>query len=715
MRMEETEGFQESEAGPEEKPVATFESSNIITFGRDGSNDVALLDAWVSPQHARIEKREEYVLVAFDGTNGVHHRGQRVVGSVRLADGDAFAIGRHDFVFRSGNVYRSVRDDEKNPVLIEAYDLTVQIPHPSRRRRRTRVEPLIDDVSFVVRRGTMLGVVGPSGSGKSTLLKAITGIQPATQGRLLFDKEDLYAEPGPHRGIGMVPQEDIVHRQLTVKRALRFAAALRCPREFTRAQRLERVGSVVRQLNLDKQLRTPIEKLSGGQRKRTSVAMELLSVPSLLCLDEPTSGLDPALDRDVMGELRDLAKGDKTVIVSTHSPVNLESCDHVLVMCEGRMVYFGPPGNDLFEFFTGAEVYTDVFSAISNEPEVWAQRYRTSPVFGQHVGQEQLNLLVQEAQGRRDEPTVAITREEAAAAATQQRRRGATAPTSGGRSARRPTGADEEAPPTPRRQFATLCARMAMLMLSDRKSALLVLGLPVALAALSHLIPGSKGLAPDPEGFSLEANRLLIVLVVGAAFMGIAMPIREIAGELTIYRRERAVGLSPTVYLLSKMFVFTIVDCVQVALFVAVTLWGRGGPADALVLPDATVEVAAAVALVAIASTALGLLVSSLVRTVEQTTPYLVVSVMAQLILSGALFQISGQATLEFLSWFNPARWGYAAAAATTDLQRFPFTDPRWHHDAGNWWLAMTILCVQTAALVGLTRWALTRYEHGRG
>jgi energy-coupling factor transporter ATP-binding protein EcfA2/ABC-type multidrug transport system permease subunit len=476
---------------------------------------------------------------------------------------------------------------------------------------------------------------------------------------------------------------------------------------LTRKDRTERIETVVRQLRLDKQLRRPIDKLSGGQRKRASVAMELLTVPALLCLDEPTSGLDPALDRDITGGLRDLAKGDKTVIVTTHSPLHLDACDYVLVMCEGRMVYFGPPGPELFEFFAGADSYSDVFKAITDEPEVWAQRYRTSTVFKQHVGHEQLNLLQQEAQERRDEPTVTISRAAAA---------GARAPGRGrSRLPRRPAEPSHERPPTLLRQCVTLCARMAMLILSDRRYALLVLGLPIALALLSRLIPGERGLGPDAEGFSLEANRLLIVLVIGAAFMGIAISIRDIAGEIAIYRRERAVGLSPTAYLLSKMFIFTIVDCIQVAIFVTVTLLSRGAPAEALVLGNATLEVMAAMTLVAVASTALGLLVSALVRTVEQTTPYLVVSVMAQLILSGALFPIAGHAPLEILGWFNPSRWGYAAAAATTNLLRFPFQDPHWHHDAANWWRSIAVLCLHTVALLVLTRWALRRYEHGRG
>ena len=247
-------------------------------------------------------------------------------------------------------------------------------------------------------------------------------------------------------------------------------------------------------------------------------------------------------------------------------------------------------------------------------------------------------------------------------------------------------------PIAPIRQFLTLCLRMVAVIVSDRGYAAFLIGLPLALGLLSHTVPGDKGLGPDPEGYSLEAQRLLVVLIIGAAFMGVAIAIREIINESSIYRRERAIGLSPTAYLASKLVIFIIIDTIQAILFVNISLLGRGGPADGLIFDDPTTEIIVAVTLVAISSTALGLLASALVRTTEQTTPILVVSVMAQLVLSGGLFEISGQTALEIAAWIDPSRWGFAAAASTTDLLNFPFKDDLWVHTAGSWMRSIAVL-----------------------
>ena len=132
-------------------------------------------------------------------------------------------------------------------------------------------------------------------------------------------------------------------------------------------------------------------------------------------------------------------------------------------------------------------------------------------------------------------------------------------------------------PVAPVRQFFTLCLRMLSVIIADRGYALFLLGLPLALGLLSHTVPGDKGLGADPAGYSLEAQRLLVVLVIGAAFMGVAVAIREIVNEQSIYRRERAIGLSPTAYLASKVAVFVIIDTIQVILFVYIALLGRRG------------------------------------------------------------------------------------------------------------------------------------------
>lgn len=270
-------------------------------------------------------------------------------------------------------------------------------------------------------------------------------------------------------------------------------------------------------------------------------------------------------------------------------------------------------------------------------------------------------------------------------------------------------------PVAPLRQFLTLCLRMLSVIFADRGYAAFLIGLPLALGALSHTVPGSKGLGPDAEGYSLEAQRILVVLVIGAAFMGVAVAIREIINESSIYRRERAIGLSPTAYLGSKVLIFLVIDVVQAIIFVEIALWGRPGPADGLILANPTAEIILAIAMVSITSTALGLLASTLVRTAEQTTPILVVSVMAQLVLSGGLFEISGEPGLEFASWIDPSRWGFAAAADTTDLLNFPFQDALWVHDPAVWWKCFSVLIVQAVALLLLTRLALRRYEPGKG
>jgi len=723
-------------AAQERTPVATFDAGGTIRIGRDADNDIVLPDFWVSRQHAEVRKiGSEHHLVDLNSSNGLHHNGRRVPRGL-LEPGDRFSIGRHEFLFDGLHLYQH---DDQGPTSIIADDITVEIGK----------SVLLDDVSFALRHGTLLGIVGPSGCGKSTLLKAMTGIRPATRGRLLYDGKDLYENYSELRyRIGMVPQDDVLHRQLTVRRALRFAASLRFADDVSRKQRWGRVSEVLELLGLTARAKQRIDTLSGGQRKRTSVALELLTEPSLLALDEPTSGLDPALDKEVMRELRLLADRGRTVVVVTHSVLHLDICDYVLVMClGGRMGYFGPP-DELLGFF-GSEDYADVFAKVTNDGERWAQLYRNSDIYRRYVGEVALELAsrdfrpaqitelptprlpAEEPVAEPAEPESTDAAEPAATAAEStpaepappppahavfaDAANGAPSPTPS------PSGVKELSmthralhPVAPLRQFLTLSLRMITVILSDRGYAAFLIGLPLALALLSYTVPGDKGLGPDPAGFGLEAQRLLVVFVIGAAFMGVAVAIREIVNEGSIYRRERAIGLSPTAYLASKLFVFIIIDTIQVSLFIYLAMLKRNPPPEGLVLADPLIDIVIAVTLVAIASTGLGLLASALVRTTEQTTPILVVSVMAQLVLSGGLFVITGQKGLEIIAWVDPSRWGFSAAAATTNLVGFPFPDPLWSHVPVNWWRGVIILVLQIVALAAATRWALRRYEPGR-
>jgi ABC-type multidrug transport system ATPase subunit/pSer/pThr/pTyr-binding forkhead associated (FHA) protein len=684
-------------------PVTAYAASgDRMRIGRTPDNDIVLDDVLISRHHAEIRRLDSgFEVVDLGSRNGTYHNG-RQVRRAELRAGDLITIGRFELVFDG---QRLQEYESSGPVSLTADDLTVRIGDAI----------LLDDVSFSLEEGSLLAVIGPSGCGKSTLVRALTGLRPATQGRVRYDGRDLYNDYAELRyRIGMVPQDDVVHRQLKVRRALRFAAALRFADDVPRKERNKRVEEVLDTLNLTERGSQKIDTLSGGQRKRVSVAMELLTEPSLLTLDEPTSGLDPALDREVMEELRELADKGRTVVVVTHNVLHLDMCDRVLVMClGGTMGYFGPP-DQVLEFF-GAKDYADVFAAVTDEPKRWTSRYRGSELYRRYVTDPA------ERPQSAPAPAVAAAPKDAEQQPAQPAKKSLLGRVTGmftgelggtlKSAARHPTA--------PLRQFFTLCMRMVAVIASDRGYSLFLLGLPLALALLTHTVPGDNGLGPPipPARFSLEAQRLLVVLLVGAAFLGTAAAIREIVNEQSIYRRERAVGLSPGSYLASKIVVFTVINTIQVILFVYLALLGNARPADPLIFDNGLTEIMIPVALVAITCTILGLLVSALARTTEQTTPILVIAVMAQLVLSGGLFELAAEPALNAASWIFPTRWGFAAGASTVDLlSMIPLSiqDPLWEHEASQWWRSVVFIVLQAVILTGATRLALRRHEPGK-
>lgn len=687
----------------ERERIASFEAASKLTIGRSTNNHIVLPDLLVSRRHAQVRKvGQSYQLVDLGSTNGTYHNGRRVHRAT-LRPGDLVSIGHYQLVFDG---HRLHEQEDTGPISLTAERITVKVGKKT----------LVDDVSFALERGSLVGIIGPSGCGKSTLVKAITGLQRASAGRVSYDGRDLYADYAELRyRIGTVPQEDVLHRQLTVRRALRFAASLRFAHDVPRRERNARVEDVMTMLDIDEQARQRIDRLSGGERKRTSVAMELLTEPSLLCLDEPTSGLDPALDRELMRQLRNLADRGRTVLCITHSVLHLDMCDRVLVLCPGGTTgYFGPP-SEVLTFFE-AETYADVFAKVTEAPQEWARRYRESDLHRKYVAEPITAAWA-----------AAFSRTEPAAPPAPTDERPDTgkfswpaefsvpAPIARTLNLGRPSVTERARHPlVPLRQFLTLARRMAAVIRADRGYLLFLAGLPLALALLSHAVPGETGLGP-PNGFSLEAQRLLVVLVVGAAFLGISSAIREIVNEGPIYRRERAVGLSPGAYLAGKFVVLGIINVVQVSVFVYLSLLGRGGPAQALVLDSPLLEIIVPVAMVTTSCTMLGLCISALARSVAQTTPVLVIVVMAMLVLSGGLFELAGEAVLNQVSWLFPTRWGFAAGAATVDLlSMVPITDPLWTHEPSSWWRAIILLGVQIVVLTATARLAMRRLEPGR-
>ncbi len=639
-------------------PATQPDRPRILVIGRSHACDVVVEDPLASRRHAVVEQDEAATAVLRDAGsfNGTFLNGELVTGRSTLSSGDRIGIGSSTLIWDGTAL------------------ALPQLQRPVFSARHLEVTTkagihLMDDVSMTAPAGTLVAVIGPSGAGKSTLLGALTGLQPATRGHVSWNGRDLYAEYAQLRFlVGLVPQEDILHRQLTVRRALNFAAQLRLPPDTSSAERDERVNKVIAEVDLTQQVDQRIDSLSGGQRKRTSIALELLTAPQLLFLDEPTSGLDPGLDKQVMSSLRSLADAGRVVLVVTHSVLALDECDRVLVLARGgRVAFFGPP-EEVLPFF-GADNYPAAFAAL--EDPTWVSKYAHSPARGAYLGRTASAVV-----------PVPVA----------------------------------EAPPAPRaarlHQLRTLIARNAAVVAADRLFVVLLLGMPMLLALMAHTFPGQAGLSMrEAHGDLQQIQQRLIVLVVGAALMGTALSVRELVAERPIYRREQAVGLSPLAYLLGKFVVLGVLVAIQCVLFTVLALLGLPGPDDALVLGNGLLEIGIATAAVGVTMTAAALVVSAAATSTEQTMPALVALVMAQLVLCGGLFVIQGRVAIEQVSWLLPARFGYAAAAATVGIQQppAPEVDRLFNATAEQWLMDIGFLAIQAVAFLTLAYWALHR------
>ncbi|OHV48960.1 hypothetical protein BCD48_14050 [Pseudofrankia sp. BMG5.36] len=655
-------------------------------IGRALTNDIVVGDLLASREHAELfVGRSGLQIVDLGSANGTFVNGQRIDRRV-LALGDTVGIGHHLFRVTETQLVEYL---DSGDVTFEVEGLSVDIGG-------TR---LLHDVTFQLPGRALLAVIGPSGAGKSTLLNALTGFRPADVGSVRYTGRDLYDEYDElRRRIGYVPQDDILHTALTVRQALEYGAELRFPAETTREERRARVDAVLNELGLtgsgdlgldlflgpefaDGQPGGPVavngngagadggngnggrakghavdlvdrqvSTLSGGQRKRTSVALELLTQPTLLYLDEPTSGLDPGLDKEVMESLRRLADGGRTVVVVTHSVAQLELCDYVLVLAKGgHVAYFGPPQHALS--FLGAASWSQAFRVLRSDrgAAVLARRYRESEY---HV-----------------------------------------------KAARVPT-ARPAPPPLPGirqqsvlSQMLTLSRRYLRVIVSDRSYLRLLIAYPFVLGLIPRIIDFPRKLVMLHPG---EPNRnaplVLLVLILCGIFMGASSSVREIVKEREIYRRERAIGLSTVAYLGSKVCVLTVVITAQsIAFTVAGVAWRT--PSTGVFSDFPLLEMMLVVAVAAVTSAMMGLVVSALVDNADKTMPLLVLLTMSQLVFTGAFLPVDGKIGLEQVSDLTPARWGYAAVGSVVDIIRIQMigdpkvnpgtvADPIWRHSS---------------------------------
>src|SRR5215217_7974652 len=637
-----------------------------VKIGRATDNDIVIPDVLASRHHATlVPKPGGTEILDNRSINGTFVNGARVESAV-LHDGDTVTIGNVDLVFSSGTLARRTETEAATRTGgLEVHGVTWTIEGN---------KTLLDNISIAARPGMLTAVIGPSGAGKSTFARLVAGYTHPTTGTVSFEGHDVHAEYASLRSrIGMVPQDDVVHGQLTVRQALMYAAELRLPPDTTKADREQVVNEVLEELEMIRHVDTRVDKLSGGQRKRASVALELLTGPSLLILDEPTSGLDPALDRQVMTMLRQLADAGRVVLVVTHSLTYLDVCDQVLLLAPGgKTAFYGTP--DQIGPSMGTTNWADIFSTVAGDPDGANKRF-----IAQH------------------------------------------GPPPPQPAAQKPTDLGKPTKTSLRRQFSTISRRQMRLIVSDRGYFIFLALLPFIMGTLSLSVPGNVGFGvpvPAIQGGEApnEPGQILVLLNVGAIFMGTALTIRALIGERAIFLREQAVGLSTSAYILAKVFVFAGFALLQSAIVVGINVlgkkWGPGAVTGGAVIPPRTLELYVDVAACCVAAAMTGLALSALAKSNEQIMPLLVIAIMSQLVFQGGMIPVTGRIVLDQMAWVTPARWGFASTASTIDLLRLvpgPLTpqDSHWKHTTGAWLFNMAMLGAICVSYISFVRWKI--------
>jgi ABC-type multidrug transport system ATPase subunit len=508
---------------------------------------------------------------------------------------------------------------------------------------------LLQDISLAVLPREFVAVVGVSGAGKSTLLNALAGIWPASDGRVLVNGTDLYRRFDAFRtDLGYVPQDDIIHKELTARKALDYAARLRLPGDISKAERQEVIANELETLGLVERKDVHVGSLSGGQRKRVCIGVERLTSPGLFFLDEATSGLDPGTENRLMRLLRQLADDGQTILLITHATKNVVLCDQVIFLAKGgRVAYFGPPGEAL-DYFGVAE-FDEIYEKLENErsPEEWAENYRQSSQYNQYIV-KRLRDTYGELLDTRPEPD------------------GAKAGRAAGGSGSVATKTKIKRPAA-FRQFTVLTTRYMEIMRSDRVNLLLML-LIAPVLGLMDLIAWPRLVYHPVEGDASRAMVMLFMASIIPFLIGALSSVREIVKEKAIYRRERTVNLRIVPYLLSKVavgFLFALYTAAALLLLKLVAVdFSHLGVEDILL-------VYLIIVLAVLSGVMWGLLISAIAPREEQAMLLLIVVVVVQMVFSGGILPLDQLGTAgEALGYATSSKWAYEALVDVTQVQR---------------------------------------------
>lgn len=648
-------------------------------IGRGKEADIRLQSPVISREHASIQPgTPEWTITDLGSKNGTFLNGKRITRTERLKAGDVIQIGPFRLNYEGIgklNQYAAtlgLRVDGKNltKIVWEKIDQDKILGSEllgsifGKILKGQQLKKLLNDVSISCYPKEFIAFVGGSGAGKSTLMKTLNGLLPPEGKKrggntVLVEGDNLYNHYDAYRTmIGYVPQDDILHSDLKVRESLEYSARLRLPPDTSETEIRSRIDDALTKVELTAQRDQVISSLSGGQRKRASIAVELLADPPLFFLDEPTSGLDPGLEKSVMQTLRKLADSGKTIILVTHATANITECHQVAFLSLGRMVYFGPPRKACGFFgVENPDDFAEIYNRISDpEPEkarekveTWERKYRASAFFKQVQDRFQSVTDGKSAsQGKRSGQQFSII--------------------------------------TYLYQFLLLTKRYFSLIFRDRTLLIILLAVMPLLAFLILGIADSSWLTGDsPAAISQQlasemasgessasyyvvgnAQKLLFIMALTAVMLGLFSSAYEIVKERTIYMRERMVFMKLVPYLASKVVPLGIFAAVQCFLFLLVIGSKVEFPSKGVFLPVA-VEMYLTIFLAVLTAISMGLFISSISPN-QNTVTYIILGILfLQITFAGVIFELPGAA--KNLSSITLTRWTMQGLGASADLE----------------------------------------------
>lgn len=592
----------------------------------------------VSRLHATINPDDKGSYILQDrSSNGTFVNGNRLEKPYPLTKEDIIQIGPYALLF-TGEALELT--NAANQIRLDAHRLTFHV-----KDKKGETFTILNEVNLVLEPGQLVAFVGGSGAGKSTLMKALLGIAPISSGNVYLNGDNLRKNWPVYRSqVGYVPQDDIIHQELTVEEVLRSACQLRLPPDTNIS---EVIVNTLEQIKLSHVRNTLVSRLSGGQRKRVSIGVELLADPKLFFLDEPTSGLDPGLDKEMMQLLREQADRGRTIALVTHATDNINICDRIAFMgLGGNLCFYGPPKEALpfFQRYAGkfedenfvdfADIYIELNkgknkAAIAERVSYWSAKYANSPEYKSYI-QNSLSPGKENQQAAKSNSTK--------------------------------TGI------SPLAQLSLLCKRYWKLVSRDTTSLILTLMAgPITIALTGLPLRNEQPLSVLEEPGITQGSlalRLLFIFSCVSIWIGLSNSIREIVKEAAIYFRERLLNLRLLPYFASKLLIRGALALAQTFLITLVVLVVFDAPESDLIPWWLGFTITTFLTL--LASTSLSLMLSAFVKTENEGNGILPLIMIPQIIFSGVLFNLEGWSSK--LSWLMLSRWSIGAYGSLADV-----------------------------------------------